>query len=86
MSSHGSFVGIDVSKDHLDVHVRPGNQRQSLSYDEVGLQHLIQFLESVQPSIELIVLEATGGLERRVVALLVSHQLPVVITNPAQVR
>ena len=86
MSSHGSFVGIDVSKDHLDVHVRPGNQRQSLPYDETGLQDLIQFLESVQPSIELIVLEATGGLERRVVALLVSHQLPVVITNPAQVR
>lgn len=80
-----SFVGIDVSKDKLDVHVRPSGQSQSFDYDESGLKSLVRTLQEV-PLIESIVLEATGGFERRVVAVLLSHQLPVVVVNPHRVR
>jgi len=86
MSSEMSFVGIDVSKDKFDIHIRPSDQSHSFVYDESGLQNLIVVLRSVEPKIECIVLEATGGFERRLVAVLLSQQLPVVVVNPHRVR
>jgi len=80
-----AFVGIDVSKDKLDLHVRPSGYGQSFNYDESGLKSLVRTLQEV-PLIESIVLEATGGFERHVVAVLLSHQLPVVVVNPQRVR
>ena len=67
------FVGIDVSKDHLDVHVRPDDQQQRLTYDSDGLNHLLEMMSQIH---RLIVLEATGGFEQQVVAVLASQQLP----------
>lgn len=86
MSSNTSFIGIDVSKDKFDIHVRPSDHAQSFIYDEAGLESLIVLLKSVSPPIETIVLEATGGYERRLVAVLISGQFPVVVINPKQVR
>ena len=86
MNSEMSFVGIDVSKDSFDVHIRPSDQSQSFPYDEAGLQNLISVLQNVEPKIEAIVLEATGGFERRLVAVLLSHQFPVAVVNPQRVR
>jgi transposase len=80
------FVGIDVSKDTFDIHIRPVDQSQSFVYNEEGLDHFLELLRPFQSQIETIVLEATGGLERRLVALLLSRQLPVVVVNPGQVR
>ena len=77
------FVGIDVSKDRLDVHIRPTDTRLELGYDEAGLQDLLTALGDTPM---LIVLEATGGYERRVVATLAAHSRPVVVVNPRQVR
>ncbi|MBP1474002.1 transposase, partial [Frateuria sp. MAH-13] len=78
------FVGVDVSKARLDVFVTEGEQVWALSNDETGVAELAGRLEPLAPS--LVVLEATGGLERELVAQLMAAQLPVVVVNPRQVR
>ena len=78
------FIGIDVSKAQLDICVRPLARRESLANDEVGVRTLVKEVRELQPA--LIVLEATGGVERQVVRALASEELPVVVVNPRQVR
>jgi transposase len=78
------FVGIDVSKVRLDVGVRPSDERTSVPYDAHGITTLIAQLTQVQPT--RIVIEATGGLERRLLRALVDAALPVIVVNPRQVR
>ena len=78
------FVGIDVSKDHLDVHVRPWAESFRVASDEAGISTLLARLVAVTPS--LVVLEATGGYEARVAAALAHAGLPVAVVNPRQIR
>jgi transposase len=77
-------VGIDVSKAALDVALRPGEGPWRCANDEAGVTELVGRLQPVGP--ELVVLEATGGVERLVVAGLALAGLPVVVVNPRQVR
>jgi transposase len=77
-------VGIDVSKDRLDVHVRPVGTAVSFGRDAAGIEALIGKLADVDPLV--IAVEATGGFETVVVASLAAAGLPVVVVNPAQVR
>jgi transposase len=77
-------VGIDVSKDHLDVHIRPSAEIFVVPRDGAGLATLVDRLKPIAP--HLVALEATGGLEAVVVAALAGAGLPVVVVNPAQVR
>lgn len=84
MSDDKRFVGIDVSKQHLDVAVRPQGRAWRVPNDETGVAQLVAQLREVGPS--LIVLEATGGLETLVVGALASARLAVVVVNPRQVR
>jgi transposase len=77
-------VGIDVSKDRLDVHVRPAGTALSFGRDAAGIEALVSELAGVAPLI--IAVEATGGFETVVVASLAAAGLPVVVVNPAQVR
>ena len=77
-----TVVGIDVSKDRLDVHVLPSGEAWAVSRDAAGLAELCQRLAGVG----IVALEATGGYETIVVATLSSTGLPVVVVNPAQVR
>jgi transposase len=77
-------VGIDVSKDRLDVHVRPAGKALSFGRDGAGIEALVGELSGVAPGI--IAVEATGGFETVVVASLAAAGLPVVVVNPAQVR
>jgi transposase len=79
-----TFVGIDVAKDHLDVHVRPSGEKFVVSRDGTGLADLVDRLK--QPVPALIVLEATGGFEVTVAAALGSAGLPVTVVNPRQIR
>ena len=79
-----SFVGIDVSKDRLDVHVRPSGQTLTAARDSTGLQQLVGSLRKLAPA--LIVLEATGGFEITVAAALASAGLPLAVVNPRQIR
>ena len=79
------FVGIDVSKAALDVALRPGGESWRCANDEAGIAaELVGRLRSLVP--RLIVLEATGGLERLAVAALALAGLPVAVVNPRQVR
>jgi transposase len=78
------FIGIDVSKDRLDVHVRPSGEAFAVARDEAGLEDLATRLRTRAPA--LVVLEATGGFEGIVAAALAAAELPLAIVNPAQVR
>jgi len=78
------YVGIDVSKDRLDVHVLPGGQAFIVTRDGEGLDELVRQLSSVRP--RLIAVEATGGFETIVAAAIAGAHLPVAVVNPAQVR
>ena len=79
-----TFVGIDVAKDQLDVHVRPTDERFQLSRDDAGFAGLVARLHPLVP--RLVVLEATGGYEVPVAAALASAGVPVAVVNPRQIR
>jgi transposase len=79
-----SFIGIDVSKDRLDVHVRPSGQCFAALRDSNGLEQLVRKLRQLAPA--LIVLEATGGFEVTVAAALAGAHLPIAVVNPRQIR
>jgi transposase len=77
-------VGIDVSKDRLDVAVRPSGESFVVPRDAAGLGDLVARLKPLAPRV--IALEATGGYETVVAASLAAAELAVVVVNPAQVR
>jgi transposase len=78
------FVGIDVSKDNLDVVVLPGGELRTFSNDRAGWAKLVAWLQELPPSIS--VLEATGGYERGTLFALQDGGLHVAMVNPRQVR
>jgi transposase len=78
------FVGIDVSKDRLDVHVLPSGEAFGVASDGEGLASLAERLAALQPV--TVALEATGGFEVVAAGVLAGAGLPVVVVNPAQVR
>lgn len=78
------FIGIDVSKDFLDLAVHPPAQTWRVENTPHGMTPLVAQLQALQPT--LIVLEASGGFEGELVAALAAAQLPVVVTNPRRVR
>lgn len=81
------YVGIDVAKAWLDVAVRPVRPSRTpwrVANVEAAWPALVEQIRAVRPRV--IVLEATGGYERGVVAALGAAGLPVVVVNPRQVR
>jgi len=78
------FVGIDVSKDALDVALGSEGEVWQTPNDEVGHVDLVKRLESVKPA--LIVLEASGGYEAVVAGVLWEAGHRVAVVNPRQVR
>jgi transposase len=78
------YVGIDVAKDSFDVASEPAGLKLSLPNDPTGRQRLLDRLQA-QP-VALLVLEATGGYERDLVAELLHAGVKVVVANPRQVR
>jgi transposase len=77
-------VGIDVCKARLDVALLPRGEALSLTNDEEGIEALTEKL--VEASATLVVLEATGGYERPLVAALAASQIAVAVLNPRQAR
>ena len=77
-------IGIDVSKDRLDVAVHPSGEHFALARDAAGLDALVARLTPLLPRV--IALEATGGYESVVAAALAAAGLAVAVVNPAQVR
>lgn len=84
MASSPLFVGIDVAKATLDIALRPSAQTWQVIYDDPHVEAFVTQLNELSPT--LIVVEATGGLERSLVAALVAARLPVVVINPRQAR
>jgi transposase len=78
------YVGIDVSKDRLDVHVRPTGEAFAVTRDGKGLEELVDRLRALIPT--LIAVEATGGFETIVAAAVAGAFLPLAVVNPAQIR
>lgn len=78
------FVGIDISKNTLDIHLEQDSQVIHVNYDDQGIRQVAQQLRQAAPT--LIVAEATGGLETRLVSELVALGLSVAVVNPRQVR
>src|SRR4051794_5289500 len=80
--------GIDVSKPWLDLAARPGAQSARYANTADGQAALVAHLQRMPASErpELMVVEATGGLERGVVAALDAAQVAVAVVNPRQVR
>ena len=84
MTTIEKFVGIDVSKDTLDVRIEPDTQALSVAYNDEGIGQVCQRLIEAAPT--LIVMEATGGLETRLASELAAKGLKVAVVNPRQVR
>lgn len=78
------IVGIDVSKDRLDVALRPSGEVFAVARNAAGLEQLVIRLRGL--SVRLVALEATGGFETIAAATLAAAELPVVVVNPAQIR
>jgi transposase len=78
------FVGIDVSKARLDIGVLPNEATWSTTNDDEGISGLVDKIRELAPA--LVLLEATGGLERRVLARLTGAGLPAMAINPRNVR
>jgi len=79
-----NFVGIDVSKSQLDIATRPDGTRWSVANSETEIVKVVETLKALSP--QVIVIEATGGMEVLLVAALGQASLPVVVVNPRQVR
>ena len=78
------MIGIDVAKDWLDIAVQPGGEHWRLAQTAAGLAELVARLDALAPG--RIVLEASGGDERPVLAALAAAGLPVALINPRQAR
>jgi transposase len=78
------FVGVDVAKHRLDIHLRPSGEGFTIGHDDGNVAALVERLAALAPA--LVVLEATGGMEVRPAAALAAAGLPVAVVNPRQVR
>jgi transposase len=84
MENIAQWVGIDVSKATLDVYIRPMGKALKIANSELEISHLVKELKSYD--LNLIVLEATGGLETELIIQLQAALLPVALINPRQGR
>lgn len=83
------FVGIDVSKDTLELALDDKGKSRSLRNDEDGITSLLEIIRAAQSGsgvIGAVVFEATGGFEREAAVALCSIGLPVMVINPRQAR
>ena len=78
------FIGIDVSKAVLDVHVRPDGTARRFDNTPEGIAALLDWARPLKPT--LLVLEASGGYEREVLTILTLGGLPICVANPKRVR
>jgi transposase len=84
ISDTQTWVGIDVSKRQLDIHVRPAGELFQAANDDTGIRAIIKRLKKIAPT--LVVLEATAGMEASVAAAIATAGIAVAVVNPRQVR
>jgi transposase len=79
----GQHVGIDISEDFLDVYLHPAGKEVRLPHNDEGTASLLTLLRGLD--IERIVLESTGGLQRRLVRSLQDAGYSVSVVNPERI-
>ena len=79
-----AFIGIDVSKEWVDVAVRPTGEIWRANQGQEGIDALVLRLQSLNP--QCVVMEATGGYEMPLSTALAAAGIPVAVVNPRQVR
>lgn len=84
MSSPNVFIGIDVSKDTLDIAVRPSGVTDQVPNTEEGMASLVESLLPLAPT--LVLMEATGRYHEAVAAHLASAGIPIRVANPTDIR
>jgi transposase len=82
MENTAQWVGIDVSKATLDVYLRPMGKSLKVANRELDISKLVEELLSYD--LNLIIIEATGGLETELIIQLQAALLPVALINPRQ--
>lgn len=83
-NNENTFVGIDVAKDELVVHILPTNKLLTVPNSTKGIKELVNQFKDFKP--KQVVLEATGGLERELLTNLAANEIVVVVVNPRQAR
>jgi transposase len=78
------YIGIDVSQDMLDVAFGSAGERDRVPNTDTGARQVVERVSSL--NVALVVVEATGGWERVIVAALAEARVPVAVVNPRQVR
>jgi transposase len=84
MGNTETYVGVDVSKDTLDVAAHPRQQARNFRNSDTGINEAVAYLKKLEPV--LVVMEATGGLEMSLAAAVSAAEIPVAVVNPRQVR
>ncbi len=84
MSDALVYVGIDVAKDHLDVHALPAGRAWRVANAPQAIDELTSRLVALAPT--LVALEATGGHEHAVAGALATAGLAVAVMNPRSAR
>ncbi|MCH7624837.1 MAG: IS110 family transposase [Chloroflexi bacterium] len=84
MGDRSIYVGIDVSKSHLDVAIRPSGEAWRAANDEAGIEQLVSRLKEMEP--ELVLMEATGKYEMPLAAAVQVGGVAVRVINPRQAR
>lgn len=79
-----SYVGIDISKDYLDIASHPRQQARRFDNYDTGINEAVTYLKKLTPV--LVVMEATGGFEMSIAAALGAARIPVAVVNPRQIR
>lgn len=79
-----TFIGIDVSQSHLDVHVRPADLHRRFDNTKDGVAELVNWVRS--HAAERIVCESTGPYQKLLIGALLAEGFPAVVANPRQVR
>jgi transposase len=83
-SSEQNFVGIDVSKDTLDLAVRGQSKTLQFGNTQEGIKRLLEYLHKGVAGVAVVLMEATGGLEREAAAQLCLAGFAVMVVNPRQ--
>jgi len=82
--NENTFVGIDVAKEELVLHILPTNEQLTVPHSTEGIKTLVKRFKKIEP--QQIVLEATGKFHRELVAALAANGFAVVVVNPRQAR
>jgi transposase len=78
------ICGVDISSSRLDASIGPSGAFQSFAHSPAGLAGLLVFLK--EHEVDLVAMEATGGYEQPVLAMLSGAGLPAAVLNPREVR